>query len=171
MYAQCVWLTILSFITSHKSYILSNVCVHHIMFWKHNMSYRNRLCITWLVIMCAFWKRIQNLSSNSDGRTPAKTKPVLNQINGGHSKCSNLYEHSINGHNGVPKYQQPNHYGFPAMACNKSNRPEYQKDAQELRIATIAALSQQIKGKKKECIASYRVMNLVSFLAHKFGYE
>ena len=91
------------------------------------------------------------------------TKPVLNQINNSApSKGSTLYEQSINTNNGYPKYQQPNHYGFPAMACNKSNRPEYQQDAQELRIATIAALSQQIKG-KKECIASYRFMELFSF--------
>ena len=94
------------------------------------------------------------------------TKPVLNQINGGHSKCSNLYEHSINGHNGVPKYQQPNHYGFPAMACNKSNRPEYQQDAQELRIATIAALSQQIKGKKR-MHSLLQVYEAFQFLAQK----
>ena len=75
------------------------------------------------------------------------TKPVLNQVNSRLSKASALYDHSINTNNGLPKYQQPNHYGFPAMEHNKSHRPEYQQDAQELRIATIAALSQQIKGK------------------------
>ena len=74
------------------------------------------------------------------------TKPVLNQVNTGPSKSSALYEHSINTNNGLPKYQQPNHYGFPSMEHNKSNRLEYQQDSQELRIATIAALSQQIKG-------------------------
>ena len=82
------------------------------------------------------------------------TKPVINQANNsGTSKASStLYEHSINTNNVLPKYQQhqhPNHYGggFPAMQHNKSNRLEYQQDSQELRIATIAALSQQIKGK------------------------
>ena len=76
------------------------------------------------------------------------TKPVLNQINNsGPSKASTIYEQSINTNNGFPKYQQPNHYGFPAMSHNKSNRLEYQQDSQELRIATIAALSQQIKRK------------------------
>ena len=80
------------------------------------------------------------------------TKPVLSQVNSGNSKASTLYEHSINTNNGVPKYQHhhPNHYGFPisTMGYNKSpNCPEYQQNSQELRIATIAALSQQIKGK------------------------
>ena len=79
------------------------------------------------------------------------TKPVINPANNsGTSKASStLYEHSINTNNVLPKYQQqPNHYGgFPAMQHNKSNRLEYQQDSQELRIATIAALSQQIKGK------------------------
>ena len=79
------------------------------------------------------------------------TKPVINQANNsGTSKASStLYEHSINTNNGLPKYQHPNHCGHwhPAMQHNKSNRLEYQQDSQELRIATIAALSQQIKGK------------------------
>ena len=78
------------------------------------------------------------------------TKPVINPANNsGTSKASStLYEHSINTNNVLPKYQQPNHYGFvPAMHHNKSNRLEYQQDSQELRIATIAALSQQIKRK------------------------
>ena len=74
------------------------------------------------------------------------TKPVLNQFNNSApSKDSTIYDQSINTNNGFPKYQQPNHYGFPAM--HKSNRLEYQQDSQELRIATIAALSQQIKRK------------------------
>ena len=65
-----------------------------------------------------------------------------------HSKASTVYEHSANTNNGVLKCQQPNHYGFLSMDHNKSHhRPEYQQDAHELRIATIAALSQQIKGK------------------------
>ena len=79
------------------------------------------------------------------------TKPVINQANNsGTSKASStLYEHSINTNNVLPKYQHPNHCGHwhPAMQHNKSNRLEYQQDSQELRIATIAALSQQIKGK------------------------
>ena len=76
------------------------------------------------------------------------TKPVLNPANNGHSKGSKLYDHSITTNNALPKYQQPNHYGFPpALDHNKSSRLEYQQDSQELRIATIAALSQQIKSK------------------------
>ena len=76
------------------------------------------------------------------------TKPVLNPANKGHSKGSKLYDHSITTNNALPKYQQPNHYGFPpALDHNKSSRLEYQQDSQELRIATIAALSQQIKSK------------------------
>ena len=88
------------------------------------------------------------------------TKPVLNQVNSGHSKASTLYEHSINTNNGLPKYQHPNHYGFPPMEHNKSNRPEYQQDAQELRIATIAALSQQIKGKNVQHTIYYPCINI-----------
>ena len=76
------------------------------------------------------------------------TKPVLNPANNGHSKGSKIYDHSITTNNALPKYQQPNHYGFPpALEHNKSSRLEYQQDSQELRIATIAALSQQIKSK------------------------
>ena len=86
------------------------------------------------------------------------TKPVLsNQVNSGHCKTSAIYKHSIDTNNGLPNYQQPNHYGFPTMENHKSNRLAYQQDSQELRVATIAALSQQIKGKNVK-ISSYDII-------------
>ena len=99
------------------------------------------------------------------------TKPVLNPANNGHSKGSKLYDHSITTNNALPKYQQPNHYGFPpALDHNKSSRLEYQQDSQELRIATIAALSQQIKS--KNLLWSNRVFyTLVDTMFDKTNFE
>ena len=101
------------------------------------------------------------------------TKPVINQANNsGTSKASStLYEHSINTNNGLPKYQHPNHCGHwhPAMQHNKSNRLEYQQDSQELRIATIAALSQQIKGKPLRNNFLISFSNIIMILILGYG--